>query len=324
MEKFVCIQKNEYQKAYKEIKAGKKISHWIWYIFPQIAGLGYSYISRNYEIRSLDEAKEYLKNDYLRNNLVNISKALLEHKGKKNILDIMNDPLDAQKLLSCMTLFKEANKYLNYEDIFSKVINAFYNGNKDMRTLKILKEMENNSRSFNHNNNNTYPYIPNYYNNNILSEKKYTNESRYYDNMQNNIETNEQLKKIDSEIKENGNFYSHDINKQRIAFPIYNDNEKDFNHDSNIYQNSILYEPFVYTNNNNEEYLKYPSNNYHYINNNTKINGQIMANNNLSCLNNNISKKDNFISQYKFDKNVRSNRATSQNINNFFRKKYLK
>jgi uncharacterized protein (DUF1810 family) len=318
MEKFVDIQNYEYQKAYKEIKEGKKTSHWIWYIFPQIAGLGYSYISRNYEIRSLDEAMEYLKDDYLRNNLINISKALLEHKAKKNICDIMDDPLDAQKLLSCMTLFKEANKYLNYEDIFSNVINTFYNGKEDMRTIKILKEMNNNSSSFNYNNNkNKYPYTTKYFNNTRLPEEKYINISGDCDNRQSNID---QLKKNDVEVKENGNFYSGDVNNQRTTFSFYNGNEKDFKYDSNIYRNNILHESLVFANN-NEKLHQYPSNNYHHMKGNIKINGQIMANNNISCWNNNIS-KDNFNSQHKFDNNIRSNRKTSQNNNNFFRKKY--
>jgi uncharacterized protein (DUF1810 family) len=246
MEKFVYIQNYMYQKAYEEIKAGKKTSHWIWYIFPQIAGLGYSYTTKNYEIRSLDEAIEYLKNDYLRNNLIKILKALLVHKGKKNICGIMDGPLDAQKLLSCMTLFKEANKYLNYEDIFSQVINEFYNGNEDMKTIKILKEMNNNSISFNYNNN-KYHYTPNYFNNRGLPEEKYINIYRDCENRQNNIE---QLKKNAAEIKENGYFYSSDVNNQRGTFSIYNGNEKDFKHDSNIYQNNIWDESHVYANNN--------------------------------------------------------------------------
>ena len=316
MEKFVDIQNYEYQKAYKEIKEGKKTSHWIWYIFPQIAGLGYSYISRNYEIRSLDEAMEYLKDDYLRNNLINISKALLEHKAKKNICDIMDDPLDAQKLLSCMTLFKEANKYLNYEDIFSKVINAFYNGKEDMKTIKILKEMNNNSKIFNYNNN-KYPYTPNYFNKSRLPGEKYINISGDYENRQNNIE---QMKKNEVEVKENVNFYSRDVNNQRATFSTYNGNEKDFRNDSNIYQNNIWQESLVYANNNNENLHQYPSDNYHYMKNNMKINNQIMTDNYLSCWSNNIPKKDNFNSQNKFDKNIRSNKSTTQNNNNFVRK----
>ena len=186
MKNFVEIQKKIYPIAYGEIKAGKKISHWMWFIFPQIAGLGYSYFTRNYEIKSLDEAKEYLTNDYLRNNLINILKALIEHGGKKKIDDIL-DFIDAQKLLSCMTLFKEANKYLNYEDIFSRVIDVFYEGNEDKRTIEILNEIDHNFRYYNNCEN---PYLNNYYSDMRISGKQFKNIFGNYE-VQNNNEINE-------------------------------------------------------------------------------------------------------------------------------------
>ena len=73
------------------------MSHWMWFIFPQIKGLGYSDITRFFEIKSIDEANEYLCNNYLRKNLFNITKELLNHSNNKNIIDIM-DLLDTQKL----------------------------------------------------------------------------------------------------------------------------------------------------------------------------------------------------------------------------------
>ena len=70
MERFIEIQEKEFNTAYQEILEGKKRSHWIWYIFPQIKGLGYSDMTKYYELQSLDEAILYLKNEKLRNNLI--------------------------------------------------------------------------------------------------------------------------------------------------------------------------------------------------------------------------------------------------------------
>jgi uncharacterized protein (DUF1810 family) len=142
MEKYIKKQKNEYKLAYNEIKRGRKESHWIWYIFPQITGLGKSYMCKLYDIKSLDEAKEYLNNDYLRKNLIDICKVLLTHEGKKDIKDIMN--IDDIKLLSSMTLFNKADKEKKLcKGVFKKVMNAFYGGKEDELTLKILEEQEN-------------------------------------------------------------------------------------------------------------------------------------------------------------------------------------
>lgn len=147
MEKFKIEQKQFYNLAYDEIKAGKKLSHWIWFIFPQITGLGNSYYSAYFEIKSLNEARDYLSDVYLRHNLEEILKALLKHEGKRDIKDIMGDALDTKKLLSCMTLFKRVSEifFHDEENIFSKVINAFFNGIEDKKTINILKEMESNN-----------------------------------------------------------------------------------------------------------------------------------------------------------------------------------
>lgn len=138
LKKFHEAQRMEFYKAYSEIQEGKKRSHWIWYIFPQIKGLGYSDMTKNFELQSLEEAKLYLKDNYLRNNLINILRALLKHYRTKNIIDIMGS-LDAKKLLSCMTLFKEADQYNICNNIFAEVINKFYNGKEDIETLNRIK-----------------------------------------------------------------------------------------------------------------------------------------------------------------------------------------
>ena len=134
MERFIKAQQSYcgYDTAFTEIKRGRKLSHWIWYIFPQLKGLGSSYSSIFYGIASLDEAKAYLQNDILRERLIEISNALL--KNDKDIVDIVGD-IDALKIRSSMTLFHCADSSI---DVFQKVLDKFYDGRKDMRTLNLL------------------------------------------------------------------------------------------------------------------------------------------------------------------------------------------
>ena len=139
MDRFIKSQKRDYNTALKEITKGRKESHWIWYIFPQITGLGSSYMCRIYDIKSLDEAKEYLDNEYLCNHLIEITKALLTHKNK-DIKEIMN--IDDCKLLSCMTLFNKADENNKCGGIFQQVIDVFYGGIQDQMTLIILENQE--------------------------------------------------------------------------------------------------------------------------------------------------------------------------------------
>ena len=76
LDRFIEAQKKNYNQALQEIKSGKKSSHWIWYIFPQLKGLGFSTMSEYYGIENIAEAKAYLNNEYLRNNLIQIAQAL--------------------------------------------------------------------------------------------------------------------------------------------------------------------------------------------------------------------------------------------------------
>lgn len=133
LNRFITAQKESYAVALKEIKAGYKRSHWMWYIFPQIAGLGHSWMAKQYEIVNLDEAKAYMENEYLRNNLIEISQALLDC-GNDDIADIMGFP-DNLKLCSCMTLFELVAPE---EKVFGEVIDKFFDGNRDKRTLELL------------------------------------------------------------------------------------------------------------------------------------------------------------------------------------------
>ncbi len=137
LERFVSAQEYDYPRALKEIKSGFKESHWMWYIFPQLKQLGKSYMAKQYGIDSLAEAKEYLAHPILGERLKEISEALL-------LLD-ENDPykvmgkIDGIKLCSCMTLFAEVS---GYDSVFGKIIDKYYGGKKDRRTIQILKDSE--------------------------------------------------------------------------------------------------------------------------------------------------------------------------------------
>ena len=130
----------EYETALEEIRQGRKRSHWIWYIFPQPKGLGRSYNSEYYGIASLEEAKEYLGDAVLRGRLLEISKALIEHK-EEDIHSIMGG-IDAQKLRSSMTLFESAAGDDDGCKVFGEILYTFFDGKRDGRTLGMLKVQE--------------------------------------------------------------------------------------------------------------------------------------------------------------------------------------
>lgn len=135
LERFIEPQEQDYEQALKEIRNGRKVSHWIWYIFPQLRGLGKSYMSDYYGIRDLDEAKAFLQDPYLGKHLQKISEALL-NLDNDNATQIMGRP-DGMKLKSSMTLFACADPE---NAVFEKVLEKFYNGHKDGRTLKMLSK----------------------------------------------------------------------------------------------------------------------------------------------------------------------------------------
>ena len=135
LERFIEPQEQDYEQALKEIRNGRKVSHWIWYIFPQLRGLGKSYMSDYYGIRDLDEAKAFLQDPYLGKHLQKISEALL-NLDNDNATQIMGRP-DDMKLKSSMTLFACADPK---NAVFEKVLEKFYNGHKDGRTLKMLSK----------------------------------------------------------------------------------------------------------------------------------------------------------------------------------------
>lgn len=132
IERFLQAQEDDYAYALEEVCAGEKTTHWIWYIFPQVKGLGSSRTSIYYGINGLSEAREYLANETLRNRLVEISEAFYALEGK-SARDVFGP--DAVKVRSCMTLFAKADPSLA---IFRKVLDKYYDGKMDPLTLRML------------------------------------------------------------------------------------------------------------------------------------------------------------------------------------------
>ena len=135
--RFVEAQAYNYANAFQEISRGRKTSHWMWYIFPQITGLGFSEMSKKYEIQDLQEAELYLSHEVLGKRLVEICEVLLEIEGL-SASQIFGSP-DDMKLKSCMTLFSLLK---NTNSIFEKVLNKYFEGKKDSKTLKMLQITE--------------------------------------------------------------------------------------------------------------------------------------------------------------------------------------
>ena len=136
LSRFIKAQEYDYDRALREIRSGRKRSHWMWYIFPQIQGLGFSSTAQYYAIRDLEEAKEYLAHPVLGARLREISSALLELDGL-SAHEIFGYP-DDLKLRSSMTLFRLADLDC---PIFQDVIDKYYDGEADKKSIRILKEL---------------------------------------------------------------------------------------------------------------------------------------------------------------------------------------
>ena len=129
LDRFVKAQQTFYDTALTEIRNGRKQTHWMWYIFPQIQGLGYSETAKYYAIRDLEEAREYLNHPVLGERLLRITSELLELES--SAAQIFGSP-DDLKLRSSMTLFaavKDSNP------LFEQALDKFFNGRKDEKTL---------------------------------------------------------------------------------------------------------------------------------------------------------------------------------------------
>ena len=134
LNRFIKAQERAYTTALKEIRNGEKESHWIWFIFPQLRGLGRSDMAYKYGINGVEEAKEYLSHPILSKRLIEVTEALLTHTDK-NIYDIMGD-IDDMKLHSSMTLFALASEE---NSVFHQVLECFYNGEMDEYTMEQIK-----------------------------------------------------------------------------------------------------------------------------------------------------------------------------------------
>ena len=134
LDRFIKAQEKYFNIAEAELKNGRKESHWMWYIFPQLKELGYSSTAKYYGLTK-DEAKAYLKDEILKSRLIEISQVLLELTSN-NATEIFGYP-DDLKLKSSMTLFSEIAPEI---EVFNKVLEKFFSGKKDDKTLELLEK----------------------------------------------------------------------------------------------------------------------------------------------------------------------------------------
>jgi len=135
LQRFVDAQQSIYPQALAELRAGYKQSHWMWFVFPQIAGLGHSSMAQRYAIADLHEAQAYLQHPLLGPRLEECAQALLQHPDR-TARQILGSP-DDSKLRSSMTLFAKAAPE---RTIFQQLLDSFYDGKADPGTLKRLQD----------------------------------------------------------------------------------------------------------------------------------------------------------------------------------------
>lgn len=133
--RFVTAQQQAFEVARAELQTGRKTGHWMWYIFPQLQGLGHSSMAKHYAIGSLAEARAYMAHPTLREHLLDCCRAILSIEGK-SAYDILGYP-DDMKLKSSMTLFALASP-THVE--FAAVLKKYFEGRQDPRTLALLSE----------------------------------------------------------------------------------------------------------------------------------------------------------------------------------------
>ena len=135
--RFVRAQERDYERALAEIRSGSKRSHWMWYIFPQVDGLGVSATSRQYAIKSVAEAEAYLRHPVLGPRLFEMCDAVLGVQGR-SALDIFGSP-DDMKLRSCATLFASVSPR---GSVFERLLDQFFGGARDEKTLRLIGRKE--------------------------------------------------------------------------------------------------------------------------------------------------------------------------------------
>jgi uncharacterized protein (DUF1810 family) len=133
LDRFLVAQEVQYDAALAEIRDGRKRSHWMWYVFPQIAGLGLSEMSQRYAIRSAAEARAYLEHPMLGPRLVECFEAVLGVAGR-TAGEIFGSP-DDLKLRSCATLFASVSPP---ESVFERMLDRYFAGERDRRTVELL------------------------------------------------------------------------------------------------------------------------------------------------------------------------------------------
>jgi uncharacterized protein (DUF1810 family) len=131
--RFVDAQAGDYDQALAEIRRGRKTSHWMWYVFPQIDGLGFSSMSRRYSIKSVAEARAYLDHPLLGPRLVECSEAAMSVEGR-SASEIFGSP-DDMKLKSCATLFASVTPP---DSVFARLLDRYFKGERDGKTLQLL------------------------------------------------------------------------------------------------------------------------------------------------------------------------------------------
>ena len=135
LQRFVDAQDEggTYARALQELRDGRKVSHWMWFVFPQVAGLGFSAMAQAYAVGSLDEARDYLAHPVLGPRLLESTAAVLSHPDRS--AEQMFGGIDALKLRSSMTLFARADQD---ERTFGQVLDTFYGGRRDDKTEQLL------------------------------------------------------------------------------------------------------------------------------------------------------------------------------------------
>jgi uncharacterized protein (DUF1810 family) len=133
LNRFVHVQEDTYTQALRALKLGRKQSHWMWWIFPQLDGLGFSPITQRYSIKSEDEARAYLKHPTLGSRLIECAEAILSVEGR-SAREILGSP-DDLKLKSCATLFAYVSPP---GSVFEQILERFYSGERDTATIRLL------------------------------------------------------------------------------------------------------------------------------------------------------------------------------------------
>jgi uncharacterized protein (DUF1810 family) len=133
LNRFLDAQRDTYATALAEIRAGRKRSHWMWFVFPQFDGLGFSATSRHYAIKSLDEARDYLKHPVLGSRLIECCEALLALEGRS--ADEIFGSVDEMKLRSSATLFAHVSPA---GSMFEGVLDRYFAGERDDATIRLV------------------------------------------------------------------------------------------------------------------------------------------------------------------------------------------